>query len=68
MDYGYPQFTEAKILSEYIKTDAYAMEVLTRRPLYLTYPAVPIVLLTCKRQTIRSRKCTWEAPAFPSQR
>ena len=37
MDYGYPQFTEAKILSEFIKTDAYRMEVclkylsLTRR-------------------------------------
>ena len=27
MDYGFPQFTEAKILSEYIKTDAYKMEV-----------------------------------------
>jgi hypothetical protein len=27
MDYGYPQFTEARILSEYIKTDAYRMEV-----------------------------------------
>lgn len=27
MDYGYPQFTEAKILSEYIKTDAHKMEV-----------------------------------------
>jgi hypothetical protein len=27
MDYGYPQFTEAKILAEYIKTDAYRMEV-----------------------------------------
>jgi hypothetical protein len=27
MDYGYPQFTEANILSEYIKTDAYRMEV-----------------------------------------
>jgi hypothetical protein len=27
MDYGYPQFTEAKILSEYIKTDAYRMAV-----------------------------------------
>ena len=27
MDYGYPQFTEAKILSEFIKTDAYKMEV-----------------------------------------
>ena len=27
MDYGYPQFTEAQILEEYIKTDAYKMEV-----------------------------------------
>ena len=27
MDYGYPQFTEAKILSEFIKTDAHKMEV-----------------------------------------
>lgn len=27
MDYGFPQFTEAKILSEFIKTDAYKMEV-----------------------------------------
>ena len=27
MDHGYPQFTEAKILSEYIKTDAHKMEV-----------------------------------------
>ena len=27
MDYGYPQFTEAQILAEYIKTDAYKMEV-----------------------------------------
>lgn len=27
MDFGYPQFTEAKILSEFIKTDAYRMEV-----------------------------------------
>lgn len=25
MDYGYPQFTEARILSEYIKTDAYRL-------------------------------------------
>ncbi len=29
MDYGYPQFTEAKILSEFIKTDAHKMEVTT---------------------------------------
>lgn len=27
MDHGYPQFTEAKILSEFIKTDAHKMEV-----------------------------------------
>lgn len=27
MDFGYPQFTEAKILAEYIKTDAHRMEV-----------------------------------------
>eukprot|EP00199_Chlamydomonas_sp_CCMP681_P000912 CAMPEP_0119102588 /NCGR_PEP_ID=MMETSP1180-20130426/1288_1 /TAXON_ID=3052 ORGANISM="Chlamydomonas cf sp, Strain CCMP681" /NCGR_SAMPLE_ID=MMETSP1180 /ASSEMBLY_ACC=CAM_ASM_000741 /LENGTH=439 /DNA_ID=CAMNT_0007086905 /DNA_START=336 /DNA_END=1655 /DNA_ORIENTATION=+ len=26
MDFGYPQFTEAKILSEYIKTDAHRLE------------------------------------------
>ena len=30
MDYGYPQFTEAQILSEFIKTDAYAMEARAR--------------------------------------
>lgn len=29
MDYGYPQFTEAQILAEYIKTDAYKMEVIS---------------------------------------
>lgn len=27
MDFGYPQFTEAKILAEYIKTDAHKMEL-----------------------------------------
>jgi hypothetical protein len=27
MDYGYPQFTEAQILQEFIKTDSYRMEV-----------------------------------------
>uniref|UniRef100_A0A0E0DUC2 MHD domain-containing protein n=1 Tax=Oryza meridionalis TaxID=40149 RepID=A0A0E0DUC2_9ORYZ len=27
MDFGYPQYTEAMILSEFIKTDAYRMEV-----------------------------------------
>ena len=31
MDFGYPQFTEAKILSEYIKTDAYKMAVSCHR-------------------------------------
>lgn len=31
MDFGYPQFTEAKILSEYIKTDAHKMEVVLER-------------------------------------
>jgi Adaptor complexes medium subunit family len=30
MDFGYPQFTEAKILSEFIKTDAHKMEVTSR--------------------------------------
>ncbi|CAD6245125.1 unnamed protein product [Miscanthus lutarioriparius] len=27
MDFGHPQYMEAKILSEFIKTDAYKMEV-----------------------------------------
>lgn len=36
MDYGYPQFTEAKILSEFIKTDAYRMEVSQRPPMAVT--------------------------------
>lgn len=27
MDFGYPQFTEAKILSEFIKTDSYRLEL-----------------------------------------
>lgn len=27
MDFGYPQFTEAKIMSDYIKTDAHKAEV-----------------------------------------
>ena len=27
MDYGWPQFTEARILSEFIKTDAHKMEL-----------------------------------------
>ncbi|GAQ82897.1 adaptor complexes medium subunit family domain containing protein [Klebsormidium nitens] len=36
MDYGYPQYTEAKILSEFIKTDAYKMEVTQRPPMAVT--------------------------------
>ncbi|KAG2438519.1 hypothetical protein HXX76_005070 [Chlamydomonas incerta] len=36
MDFGYPQFTEAKILSEYIKTDAYKMEVAVKPPMAVT--------------------------------
>lgn len=36
MDFGYPQFTEANILSEFIKTDAYRMEVSHRPPMAVT--------------------------------
>ena len=36
MDFGYPQYTEAKILSEFIKTDAYKMEVNQRPPMAVT--------------------------------
>lgn len=36
MDFGYPQFTEAKILSEFIKTDAYRMQVQARPPMAVT--------------------------------
>ncbi|KAJ0506969.1 putative clathrin adaptor, mu subunit, Longin-like domain superfamily, AP complex, mu/sigma subunit [Helianthus annuus] len=36
MDFGYPQFTEATILSEFIKTDAYRMEVSQRPPMAVT--------------------------------
>ncbi|MEW5299053.1 MAG: hypothetical protein WDW36_002103 [Sanguina aurantia] len=32
MDFGYPQFTEAKILSEFIKTDAYKLESAIVKP------------------------------------
>ena len=35
-DFGYPQFTEAKILQEYIKTDAYKMEVAVKPPMAVT--------------------------------
>ncbi|CAL5364264.1 unnamed protein product [Camellia sinensis] len=36
MDFGYPQYTKAKILSEFIKTDAYRMEVTQRPPMAVT--------------------------------
>ncbi|KAL0356195.1 UNVERIFIED_CONTAM: AP-1 complex subunit mu-2 [Sesamum radiatum] len=36
MDFGYPQYTEAKILSEFIKTDAYKMEGPQRPPMAVT--------------------------------
>ncbi|GKV14563.1 hypothetical protein SLEP1_g25418 [Rubroshorea leprosula] len=36
MDFGYPQYTEAKILGEFIKTDAYRMEVTQRPPMAVT--------------------------------
>lgn len=36
MDFGYPQFTEAKILSEFIKTDAHKMEIQARPPMAVT--------------------------------
>ncbi|KAK2989713.1 hypothetical protein RJ640_030206 [Escallonia rubra] len=36
MDFGYPQYTDAKIISEFIKTDAYRMEVTQRPPMALT--------------------------------
>ncbi|KAK4370818.1 hypothetical protein RND71_010293 [Anisodus tanguticus] len=36
MDFGYPQYTEDKILSEFIKTDAYRMEVTQHPPIAVT--------------------------------
>ena len=36
MDYGYPQYTEAQILSEFIKTDAHKMEVAAKPPMAVT--------------------------------
>ena len=36
MDFGFPQFTEATILSEFIKTDAYRMEVTQRTSMAVT--------------------------------
>lgn len=36
MDFGYPQYSEANILSEFIKVDAYRLEVTQRPPMALT--------------------------------
>ena len=36
MDFGLPQFTEVTILNEFIKTDAYRMEVTQRPPTTVT--------------------------------
>lgn len=36
MDYGYPQYTEASILTEFITTDAHKMEVDARPPMAVT--------------------------------
>ena len=36
MDFGYPQFTEAKILAEFIKTDAHRLAVQARPPMAVT--------------------------------
>ncbi|KAL2935890.1 AP-1 complex subunit mu-2 [Bienertia sinuspersici] len=36
MDFGYPQYTEATILSEFIKTNAYKMEAVQRPPMAVT--------------------------------
>ncbi|KAF6167567.1 hypothetical protein GIB67_031150 [Kingdonia uniflora] len=36
MDFGYPLYTKAKILSEFFKTDAYRIEVNQRPPMAVT--------------------------------
>ena len=36
MDFGFPQFIEATILSEFIKTNAYRMEVTQHPPMAVT--------------------------------
>ena len=36
MDHGYPQFTEARILSEFIKTDAFKLEEAAKPPMAVT--------------------------------
>uniref|UniRef100_A0A0D3CU96 Uncharacterized protein n=1 Tax=Brassica oleracea var. oleracea TaxID=109376 RepID=A0A0D3CU96_BRAOL len=47
-DFGYPQYMEARILKEFIKTDAYRMEV-TQRP----HMAVTSSLLKERRDTVQ---------------
>ena len=51
MDFGWVQFTEAKILSEYIKTDAYKMEV--SRAMRRIVGVVCSVYLTSYRDCMR---------------
>ena len=41
MDFGYPQFTEAKILSEFIKIDVYRMEFTQRASMAVTNAVSP---------------------------
>ncbi|KAH0875056.1 hypothetical protein HID58_072418 [Brassica napus] len=47
-DFGYPQYMEARILNEFIKTDAYRMEVTQRPPM-----AVTSSLLKERRDTVQ---------------
>ncbi|KAL0643291.1 hypothetical protein Bca4012_041581 [Brassica carinata] len=47
-DFGYPQYMEARILKEFIKTDAYRMEVTQRPPM-----AVTSSLLKERRDTVQ---------------
>ena len=51
MDHGYPQFTEAKILSEFIKTDAHKMEV--RAVLQLLNLADNVAWSVCDKHALR---------------
>ena len=62
MDFGYPQYTEARILSEFIKTDAYRMEVTQRPPMAVTnavswrseglqFKKNEVCALVCKQET-----------------
>ncbi|GFY88251.1 clathrin adaptor complexes medium subunit family protein [Actinidia rufa] len=56
MDFGYPQYTEAKILSEFIKTDAYRMEVAQRPPMAVTNA---VSWRAVKAYDIRRMKYSW---------